>query len=137
SEQVVIQHNVLADGNSSRIRNLTPQPDPQYDGSITIAINDSDYVTDNGEENYYNATHFQLSDINFGLSTNINFGSGTSVDVFDNEDLFNHPASSDYTPLCDLIDNPTIKNSIVSGWNSYVTMLGVVYYAGAIKPACL
>src|SRR5690606_18026039 len=29
SEQVVIQHNVLADGNSSRIRNLTPQPDPQ------------------------------------------------------------------------------------------------------------
>jgi hypothetical protein len=132
---VSLESNILHDANGGRLNAPNGQPNQYLDGSIAIAIANSNGVKDNGKTNIYSAERFILSDDLVGGSTNVVIGAGTVRPAYGNNDLFNYFPTLDLHPICTATD-PSISSNLVSGWLNYNTSGGLVYYAGAILPSC-
>lgn len=133
----LVQGNFLHDANTDKV-NLDFGYDEEEVGSIAIGVEQSTQITDGGQYNYYNAQKFTLTDELEGGSTNISLTPGLQILPFDKDDLFNYPSTEDFTPLCDMSKNPSISTTPKSTWSSYQLGDGtILYYAGAIRPACL
>lgn len=134
-----IEDNRLYDSNSTRIKNNGFTEDINIDGSIAISIKNSSNIFNNGKTNYYYASHSLLTDEgDVNGSSNIQMLNNTSIPYVVKESLFNNISSEDYTPICLIGLNPTISlTTIQTGQNYIMENNSILYYTGAIKPACL
>lgn len=136
-KDISLESNILYDANVDKI-NIEFGEDPELTGSIALSFQFADNFTDNGLTNSFNAQLFRYDDVDEGGSININLSPGNNVNAFDGEDLFNFLPTEDFTPYCGIGTNPTISVTPKASWSSYVRQNNsTLYYAGAIKPACL
>lgn len=135
ANNINIQGNTLIDQNTTRTFNDGLNLDPDNDGSIGIAIKQSNNVFDNNIPNKTYATHMYISDLgSINGSTNINLNSLTTNNT-DNSLIFS--GVNDYTPVCLVNINPVFSILPMNNYQTFTsTNFGLIYYAGAIAPAC-
>lgn len=140
-EHAIVSENILEDTNSGRLGNNGYYPDEDFDGSFGIGLELSHYVSDGGISNKFFADRYAIDDRNSpvtGHSDNINLLAGIPIPMFTNEQLFNYIPTKDWTPICNIGNNPSISTTAKTGWLSYTRANSqVLYYTGAIQPGCL
>lgn len=140
-DNTIISGNVVHDANQGRLANSGSFEDPDLDGSFGLALQYAHFISDEGVANKFNADRFAIDDTYVpgdpNISSDISLITTAAIPAFGNNQLFNFPATKDWTPICALGTNPTLSLNPVTGWSSYVTQNNTtIYYSGSIKPAC-